>query len=388
LPATAEEVERLVALAGKRAAAGSTPEQALQEAMAAVLCSPAFLYLDTTQEKGRLNAYALASRLSYFLWSTMPDEPLLAKARSGALLTDAGLSGELRRMLADKRSDRFVHGFLDGWLNLRALGDMPPDRDAFGAYYWDDLQAAMKTETRMLFRHLVDANGPVMDLLTARYTFLNKPLARLYGMAEGIDSRGGHTFRKVELPADGRRAGLLGHGSVLTVSANGIETSPVTRGVWVLENILGAPPPPPPDDVPALEPDIRGAKTVRDLLAKHRSDPSCMSCHKSIDPPGFALESFDPIGRWRDRYPNKAPIDASGELATGEKFNGIAGLRALLARDETGFRRVVAEQLLRYATGRKPTPADRALASALAARHARMGDMLAAIVLSDGFRKQ
>jgi hypothetical protein len=388
-PATTEEVDRLVAVAQKRRTAGASAEAALQDALKAVLCSPAFLYIGTAQEKGRLNAYALASRLSYFLWSTMPDEALLRQARTGALLRDDVLRAEARRMLASPRAQALVDGFLDSWLNLRSLGDMPPDRDAFGAYYWDDLQEAMKTETRLLMRHLLDENRSVHEFLDARYSFLNKPLARLYGMDAAIPSLGGHQFRKVTL-TDPRRGGLMGHGSILTVSANGIETSPVTRGVWMLENILGTPPPPPPDDVPALDPDVRGATTVRQLLTKHRESPACMSCHQSIDPPGFALESFDPIGRWRDRYPGGKVIDSSGELTTGEKFQDVTGLREAIAKRKPEFARFLTDRLLTYASGRKLTAPDRPRVEAVAAAVAKQGyglrDLVESIVLSEPFR--
>lgn len=385
-PATAVEVDRLVAIAEKRRAGGVSPETAMKDALKAVLCSPAFLYVGN--EGG---SYGLASRLSYFLWSSMPDEGLLRQANTGGLTRDEVLRAETRRMLASPRAKAFVDGFLDSWLNLRSLGDMPPERDTFGAYYWDDLQNAMKTETRMLMRHLLDENKSLHDFIEARYSFLNKPLARLYGMAEAIPSVGGHVFRKVELK-DPRRGGLLGHGSILTVSANGIETSPVTRGVWVLENIFGTPPAPPPDDVPALDPDVRGAKTVRDLLTKHRENTACMSCHQSIDPPGFALENFDPIGRWRTKYPGGREIDASGELPTGEKFTDITGLRQALAAKKGAFTRMLTERLLTYACGRKFDAADRAQVEGIGAAVERRGnglrDLVELVVQSEAFRKR
>lgn len=385
-PATAAEVDRLVAIAEKRRATGVSPETALKDALKAVLCSPAFLYVGN--EGG---SYGLASRLSYFLWSTMPDEALLRQASTGALVRDEVLRSETRRLLASQRAKAFVEGFLDSWLNLRSLGDMPPDRDAFGAYYWDDLQNAMKTETRMLMRHLLDENKSLHDFIEARYSFLNKPLARLYGMGDAIPSVGGHVFRKMEL-TDARRGGLLGHGSILTVSANGIETSPVTRGVWVLENIFGTPPAPPPDDVPALDPDVRGAKTVRDLLTKHRESAACMSCHKSIDPPGFALENFDPIGRWRGKYPGGREIDSSGELTTGEKFADIVGLRQALGARKAAFTRVLTERLLTYACGRKFDAADRGQVDVIGTAVARRGnglrDLVELVVQSEAFRKR
>jgi hypothetical protein len=387
--AAPDEVEHLMAIVEKRRAAGIAPETALQDALKAVLCSPAFLYLSTAEGNGRPSAHALASRLSYFLWSTMPDDALMQKADSGAILRDDILRAETRRMLASPRSRAFVEGFLDSWLNLRSLGDMPPDRDQFGAYYFDNLQESMKTETRMLMRHLLDENKSLHEFLEAPYTFLNKQLARLYGISAAIPSPGGHAFRKVDL-ADPRRRGLLGHGSILTVSANGIETSPVTRGVWMLENIFGTPPSPPPDDVPALDPDVRGTKTVRDLLTKHRENPACMSCHRSIDPPGFALENFDPIGRWRAEYSNGAKIDASGELPGGETFTDITGLREALSKRRPQFTRFLTGRLLTYACGRKFDSADRPLIEAIATGVEKNGsqlrDLVEQIVLSDAFR--
>ena len=264
---------------------------------------------------------------------------------------------------------------------------MPPERDQFAAYYFDDLQNAMKTETRMLMRHLLDENKSIHDFIEARYSFVNKPLARLYG----LPLVGGHEFRKVEL-TDARRGGLLGHGSILTVSANGIETSPVTRGVWMLENIFGTPPPPPPDDVPALDPDVRGSTSVRNRLEKHRSTPACMSCHKSIDPPGFALENFDPIGRWRTKYPNGAAIDASSELTSGEKFTDVAGLREALAKRKPEFTRFLTERLLTYACGRKFDALDRPAVETIAQDVARQGyglrDLVERVVLSEAFRRR
>jgi len=387
--ATTQEVDRLMAIVDKRRAAGIEPQAALADAFKAVLCSPAFLYIASDKEPQATSAYALASRLSYFLWSTMPDEALLRQASTGALLKPEVLLSETRRLLASPRSQAFVNGFLDSWLNLRSLDDMPPDRDAFGAYYWDGLEDAMKSETRMLMRHLLDENKSIHDFIDARYSFLNKPLARLYGMDAAVPTAGGHQFRKVPF-TDSRRGGLLGHGSILTVSANGIETSPVTRGVWMLDNIFGTPPPPPPDDVPALDPDVRGAKTVRDLLTKHRQDQTCMSCHRSIDPPGFALENFDPIGRWRDKYPGGKPIDASGELTTGDKFADITGLREAISRRKPEFSRFLIDRLLTYSTGRKLSALDKPRIDAIATRAAAKGnglrDLVELIVFSESFR--
>ncbi len=387
-PARTDEVDRLVALAERRRGEGKSPVAALKDALKAVLCSPAFLYLSETNVGRTLPAHALASRLSYFLWSAMPDEELRSAADSGSLLKPEVLRAQFRRMLASPRSSAFVDGFLDSWLNLRSLGDMPPDRDAFGRYYSQDLESAMRTETRMFTRHLLDGNEPVSRFLDAPYTFVNKPLAEHYGI-KGLASIDGHRFRKVAL-ADPNRGGLLGQASVLTVSANGVETSPVTRGVWMLENIFGTPPSPPPDNVPAIDPDVRGAKSIREILTKHRESPACMACHRTIDPPGFALENFNPVGGWRAEYPNGASIDASGELAGGRKFTGVAELRKLLVERKSEFARVVAERLLMYGCGRRMEAADRAAIGRMMAEWSSRGegfrDLVETVVLSEAFR--
>ena len=239
---------------------------------------------------------------------------------------------------------------------------MPPDREAFLTYYAKDLQSAMRRETHLFTRHLIEENLPITDFLSADYTFANAPLAKHYGLSEVFPPATAHEFRKIALK-DPRRGGLLGMASVLTVTANGIETSPVNRGVWLLENILGTPPPPPPDDVPAIDPDVRGTTTIRDQLAKHSGSPACAQCHQKIDPPGFALENFDPVGAWRTHYPlgrKRGPeIDASGELSTGETFNDITGFKKLLLEREAFFARMLATRLLTYATGRRIEPEER-----------------------------
>ncbi|NNM30477.1 MAG: DUF1592 domain-containing protein [Akkermansiaceae bacterium] len=370
-PATTAEVDRLMAVVEARKAKGHAPRQAVLDAMKTILCSPAFLYLaEPAGGKGGqgdgagalLGPHDLASRLSYFLWATMPDDELRGLADRGEITQPAVLAGQLERLLDDPRSDEFIAGFLDSWLNLRALGDMPPDRDTFGIYYAKNLQNAMKRETSLFTRHLLDTNGPITDFLDAGYTFVNKPLARHYGLDAEFETGKAHEFRRVEI-TDRRRGGLLGMGGVLTVTANGIETSPVTRGVWILENILGTPPAPPPDDVPPIDPDIRGATTIRDQLKKHRDSPACYDCHRKIDPPGFALEGFDPIGAWRTHYPmgrRQGPrIDTSGELGNGRWFRDVVEFKELLADRKDFFARMLAERLLTYATGRRVEPLDR-----------------------------
>ncbi|MCB1236951.1 MAG: DUF1592 domain-containing protein [Verrucomicrobiae bacterium] len=393
-PATGEEVDRLMAVVERREGEGRAPFDGFKDALKAALCSPAFLYLSEpgrADDQPALGAHDLAARLSYFLTATTPDEPLRALADSGEIRKPETLRAEARRLLASPRSEAFVEGFLDSWLNLRALGDMPPDRDAFEAYYAGELQDAMKTETRMFMRHLLDTDGGVADFLDADYTFVNRPLARLYGLDTPFEAGTGHLFRRVALK-DPRRGGLLGQGSVLTVSANGIETSPVIRGIWLLENILGTPPPPPPDDVPPIDPDVRGAKSIRDILTKHRESATCHDCHQKIDPLGFALENYDPIGAWRTHYTQgkkRGPvIDASGELPGGAAFRDAAGLKKILVERRDLFTKMLAERLLVYATGRRMEVLDRPEIDRVAANGHGLRTLIEEVVASRVFRNR
>jgi hypothetical protein len=259
-----------------------------------------------------------------------------------------------------------VNGFLDSWLNLRDLGGMPPPRETNRAYYAEALPTSMKTEARVFFSDLLKTNGSVARFLDADYTFVDKKLAKLYELPEAKTLRLADGFRKVRLQNHERRGGLLAMASVLTVSANGVETTPVTRGVWVSENILGIRPPPPPDEVPAIEPDVSGATTIRERLAKHSTDKTCAECHHKIDPLGFSLESFDPIGRWRTTYPKPkqkdAPtpkIDTTGEFPSGETYDDFAGFRKILGETRADlFTRHLIRQTLSYTTGRNMEAAD------------------------------
>ncbi len=355
--ATGEELKRLMAVVDRRKAAGRDDLEALKDALKVVLCSPSFLFLDdnAAEDAGaRADAVAYASRLSYLLWASMPDGELLAAAGKGDLSEPAALRRQVDRMLADPRSEAFYEGFLDSWLNLRELGGMPPDRRAFAVYYEKDLRPLMLRETRLFTRHLVEENLSLMNFVDSDFTFANKTLAQFYG----LEPMSGYEFRKVALN-DRSRGGLLGQAGVLTVTANGIETSPVTRGIWILENIFGRPPPPPPDDVEPLDPDVRGATTVRERLLKHRDTPACNDCHRKIDPPGFAMENFDPIGRWRGRYGTKREIDASGELPGGETFKDLVGFKRLVLQREEQFARMFVEKLLTYGAGRRIEATDR-----------------------------
>ena len=381
-PATDEEVDRLASIATTRMESGRSSLEAFGDAITCLLCSPAFLYLEESSSRQQ---FALASRLSYFLWASQPDEPLLSAATNGQLKSDEQLTAQVRRMLNDSRSNEMIDGFLDSWLTLRDLGSSPPDRSAFRAYYQYDLGTAMKQETHLFTRHLLDQNLSVTNFLDADFTFVNKDLARHYG----IDGPAGSQFQYVRI-SDRRRGGILGQGSVLTVTANGIDTSPVVRGVWLLENILGTPPSPPPPDVEPLDPDVRGATTIRDQLHKHRNVPACYDCHRKIDPPGFALENFDAVGAWRDKYKRGANIDAAGELPNGKSFDDITELKQILVEQQTQFTLSLARKLLAYATGRTAVPADRphldAIVNKLQSTKGGFRDLIELVVLSQPFR--
>lgn len=352
----------------KRLAEDAAPRQAALDTLKLILCSPSFLYLSeiTPESEKKLQPYDLASRLSYALWSGPPDSALLAAAKSGQLTGDEELKKQIKRMLADERVSHFVSDFLDGWLNLRDLGSQPPARETNRAYYAEDYPASMKAEARLFFHDLLKTNSSVLLFIDAGHTFVDKKLAKLYDLPEKDKLRLADGFQKVSLNNSTQRGGLLGMAGVLTVSANGVETSPVTRGVWVSENILGIQPPPPPDEVPAIDPDVSGATTVRERLAKHSTDRACAECHRKIDPLGFSLESFDPIGRWRTHYakPKKpdtpAPkIDTTGELPSGETYADFAEFKRLLKETRADhFTRHLIRQVLSHTTGRHMETAD------------------------------
>lgn len=413
---TAADVEPLVALvqAAERAAieAGSSPEQAAREAIAqgvrAVLCAPEFLYRE--EGDGELDGHEIAARLSYFLWSSLPDENLLARAAAGELTRPDVRRQEAERLLADPRSDRFVGGFIDGWLTMQKLGSMKPQFPGSDSYYVDDPEPAMRMETRLFFKRLLQTNGPIADFLDSDYTFVNRGLAKLYRIdwpsvepslgkaVDGLTSADLQPDGEGEAPSQGfafvkltdrRRGGLLGQASVLTLTANGVDTNPVIRGAWVLENILGAPPSPPPPNIPVIEPDVRGATTLRQRLEKHRDNPSCLSCHRHIDPPGFALESFNPIGGWRGHYvtgTTHVAIDPSGSF-NGSAFKDVIGFKAALLERQPQFARCLVEKLLLHLLGRDLTardrPAIRAIVEQSAAGGYRLRDIVIACCASD-----
>ena len=384
----------------RRLAEKATPRQAALDAVKLILCSPSFLYLSevTAENDRRLRPHDLATRLSFALWATTPDDTLIAAATSGRLTGDAELKKQIDRMLADKRVDGFINGFLDSWLNLRDLGGMPPPRETNRAYYAEDLPTSMKTEARLFFRELLKEDGSVTQFLRADHTYVDKKLARLYDLPAQKTLRLADGFQRVDLKGDPHRGGLLGMAAVLTVSANGVETSPVVRGAWVSENILGVKPPPPPDVVPAIEPDVTGATTIRQRLAKHSTDRACAECHRKIDPLGFSLESFDPVGRWRDAYakPKKGPapkIDTAGEFASGETYRDFAGFRdTLYAKREEQFTRHLIRSLLAYSTGRLMEPADEFAVDRIYAKSKQQGLGLRSLAVecltSDVFRSR
>ena len=397
-----EEADRasIRAMYAKRLAEKAAPRQAALDVVKLILCSPSFLYLSevTKESDRRLQSHDLATRLAYALWAAPPDEALLTSAASGKLTGDAELKKQVDRLLADERVNGFIHGFLDSWLNLRDLGGMPPPRESNRAYYAEDLPASMKAEVRLFFGEMLKENRPVTQFLRTEHTFVDKKLAKLYDLPAQKTLRLADGFQKVGLKGDKHRGGLLGMAAVLTVSANGVETSPVTRGAWVSENILGIKPPPPPDVVPVIEPDVSGTTTIRERLAKHSTDRACSECHRKIDPLGFSLESFDPVGQWRTTYPKPkkgaAPrIDTTGEFASGETYGDFAGFRDILhdKRNEQ-FTRHLIRSLLAYSTGRLMEPADEFAIDRIQAKVEKQGLGLRSLVVecltSDVFRSR
>ena len=354
-------------------------EQAVRVGLKAVLVSPEFLFL--REKPGKLDDFALASRLSYFLWSTMPDEELFALAAARKLGEPATLRAQVERMLKDPKAAAFTTNFLGQWLQLRDIDFTSPDPRLYPEFD-AMLREAMVTEPQLFFDDLLKNDRSLTNLVASDFTFLNDRLAKHYAIP-GVE---GIRFRKVALPPGSHRGGVLTMAGVLKVTANGTNTSPVTRGAWVLDRILGEPPPPPPSGVPAVEPDIRGATTMREQLAKHRQVPACATCHVKIDPPGFALESFDVIGGWRENYRSlgrgksvvvdgrRMPyheglkVDPADVLPDGRRFENVDEFKQLLLKDKDRLARALTRQLLTYATGAAPTAADRPAIDAIVAK--------------------
>ena len=335
---------------------GANFERGIESALQFILASPEFLFrieLDPAREQlaGRtryqLGDLALASRLSFFLWSSLPDEPLIAAAADGRLKQPAVLEQQIRRMLADPKSKTLIDNFAEQWLHLRNLKNSNPDLGAFPDFD-DNLRQAMKEETELFFNSIMREDRSVMDLLNADYTFVNERLARHYGIPNVYGSR----FRRMQV-ADENRRGLLGQASILTVTSYPNRTSPVERGKWILTNLLGVPPQPPPPNVPPLQDSGADGKvlSLRERMERHRASPVCAGCHRVMDPIGFAMENFDGIGRWRAKEEGQS-IDASGTLFTGAKMSGVVDLRREISRHPEVFVGVLTEKMLTYALGR------------------------------------
>ena len=390
-PATAEDVTRLLRLVELARQDGDRIEVGLRVALQAVLVSPHFLFRVELDPEGGQSAYdvdnfELASRISYFLWSSMPDDELLDLAKAGNLHSPGTLDAQAARLLRDPRALALTENFAAQWLQLRKLRDLAPDIDRFPAFD-EPLRQAMSRETELFFDAIVREDRSILDLLDSDFTFVNDRLAAHYGLP-GVS---GSEFRRVALPDD-RRGGVLTQASILAVTSNPTRTSPVKRGKWVLEQLLGSPPPPPPPDVPELaESKDALTGTLRQRMEQHRANPSCASCHAKMDPLGFGLENFDAIGAWRIADGDN-PIDASGVLPGGQNFDGPAGLRDVLKSKDREFTCCLTAKLLTYALGRGLEDADQCvvdqIAHAVAADGHRFSRLVREIVASEPFRKR
>jgi hypothetical protein len=368
-PVTEAEVAPFIALVKSRLTNGYSFEDSMRVGYKAILTSPDFLYL--REKPGKLDDYAIASRLSYFLWSSMPDAELLSLAQAGKLSQPAVLRAQTERLLTSPKARAFTDNFLGQWLDLRQIDFTTPDKKLYPEY--DELlKTSMVRETQLFFEEVLKHDLPVQNFIQSDFTMLNGRLAEHYD----IPGVAGQDFQKVTLPPGSHRGGLLGQAAILKVTANGTNTSPVLRGKWILDRLEGRPPAPPPKSVAAIEPDIRGAKTIREQLDKHRDVETCATCHSKIDPPGFALENFDVIGGWRDRYrivPDKGQraeyvtvkgdssgfrkvalgphVDASYAMESGETFHDVDEFKTLLLKDKEQIARCLAAKLLVYSTG-------------------------------------
>jgi hypothetical protein len=389
-PVKAEETARLMKLFDIATKQGEPFEKAIRLPMKAVLCSPHFLYRiedDPKDPNGvrTISDFEFATRLSYFLWSTMPDEVLFKLAESGTLRQPAVLEAQIKRMLKDPKSRALSENFAGQWLQLRNINGLTPDKGYFPN--WDEaLRKGMIREAEAYFEHIVQNDRSVLEFLDSDYAFLNDRMAKHYGVL----NVSGSEFRQVKLP-DSRRGGVVTMASTLTVTSNPTRTSPVKRGKWILENILGTPPPPPAPDVPELPPTPQLKGTLRQQMEQHRVNPSCASCHNKLDPLGFGLENFDGIGGWRTED-NKQKIDSSGVLPDGAKFDGPGELKKVLVGKSDLFRRCFAEKLLTFSLGRGLEYYDKCavdeIVAAARTNQDKFSVMVLAIVKSDPFQKR
>ena len=390
-PATEDELRRYFELGATIRGEGGDPKAAVEVVVAAVLCSPHFLFKVERDPEGSdpeavrtIDEYELATRLSYFLWSSMPDDELFQQAKAGALRENLDI--QVKRMLADRKSQALVDNFAGQWFQLRNLEMTSPDKKLFPQFD-QKLRDAMRIETLRFFAHVMRENRSVLELVDADYTFLNEPLARFYGI-EGVK---GDEFRRVSLGGT-PRGGVITQASVLTLTSNPTRTSPVKRGKWIMENILGTSPPEPPAGVPMLEDQKQLTGTLREQMEQHRADPNCAVCHRKMDQLGFAFENFDAVGAWRTRD-GEYPVDAAGELPDGRSFNGPGELKRLLkdtSADE--FARCMAEKMLTYATGRGVEPFDRPAVDGIVEKlkqdDYRFTTLVQTVVASDPFNKR
>lgn len=346
------DVARYVKLVEAQMKEGRTRAEALRTGYTAIIASPRFYYLQ--EPDGPLDGYALASRLSFFLWSSLPDDELLALAKADTLKDPAVIRKQVDRMLDDPRAASFVRRFTSRWLRLYKLGTMPP---AGGFYYHRQMEGEMLKQTDAFFAHLLCENRPIREVIDSDYTFLNERTAQWVYQRDNVWGDG---FRKVPAKAP-HGGGMLTMPAIMTATANGVDTSPVVRGVWVLEAILGTPPAPPPPDVEPLSPDLRGKKTIRDQLDAHRKQTVCAACHQKIDPFGFPFENFDELGLWRTQYRDggKLRVDPSAELPDGTAVKDVAALKQALLKKEPQVVRHLTEKLLVYSTGRRLEATDR-----------------------------
>ena len=342
-------------------ASGETPLEALKACYRGVVCSSRFMYFH--ERPGELDDYAIANRLSYFITGSMPDEELMAVAKTGKLRHRDVLTHQVDRLLSTPRGAKFTERYADEWLELADINFTEPDRKLYRDFD-HCVQNAMVAETRLYLQDMLDRNASVGEFIDSNHTFVNSRLARYYELEHGVAS---DEMQRVTLSPKDHRGGLMAHGSILKVTANGTNTSPVLRGLWLCRRLLGVYIPPPPSSVPAIEPDIRGATTIREQLERHRNDPNCAICHSKIDPSGFAVEVFDPAGQFRTKYlkmdggrPKPSiPIDASYVLADGREFADFDEFQKLVAADLRPIASCFVEHLLTYGTGTTPTFADR-----------------------------
>ncbi|HEU4712156.1 MAG TPA: DUF1592 domain-containing protein [Pyrinomonadaceae bacterium] len=389
-PVTKAEVTQLTNLVAQAQNDNGSFEEGLAVGIQAILLSPHFLFrIEARPPKTAtsLSQHELASRLSYFLWSSMPDDELLTAADKGKLSRPATLAAQVRRMLLDPKADALANNFLGQWLQTRALESVKPDAKKFPDFD-EYLRLSMARETAMFFKSILREDRSILDFIDADYSYLNERLARFYGLTEVQ----GPEFRKVAFARDTQRGGLLTHASVLTISSYANRTSPVLRGKWVLDNLLGSPPPPPPPDVPNLnEEKIGTTSSMREQLELHRKNPICASCHVRMDPLGFGLENFDAVGAWRTKD-GEFPINASGELPDGRSFTGPQGLKSILKAQPDRFTETLTRKMLMYALGRGLETSDaeavNEIVRKVAADNYRMSSLILGIVNSQPFQKR